>query len=62
VWPHHHTKMVGLCGRLITLRREACVAASLQKEGRCVWLYHYTKRGGLCDRIFTLRGDVCVAV
>jgi len=50
MWPHHHTKMVGVCGRLITLR------------GGFVWPYHYTKRGGFCGSIITVREEVCVAV
>ena len=25
MWPHHYTKRGGLCGRVITLRREVCV-------------------------------------
>ena len=50
MWPYHYTKRGGLCGRVITLKGEVCVA------------YHYTRRGGLCGRIITLRGGVCGAV
>ena len=47
MWPYHYTG--DLCGRIITLRGEVCVA------------HNYTKKGGLCGRIITLRVEVCVA-
>ena len=59
--PQHYTKKGGLCGGIITLRGEVCVAVSLHQEGVFVWPHHFSKRGDLCGRIFTLRGG-CVPV
>jgi len=36
VWPHHYTKMVGLCGRLITLRGGLCGRIITLREEVCV--------------------------
>jgi hypothetical protein len=49
VWPYHYTESGDLCGRIITLIGEVCVAHS------------YTKKGGLCGCVITLRVEIYVA-